>query len=143
METSTTKRMSGLQSKIPDIEKTLQTVQFLAKQHSVGEDGDEDGDGEPLEAHFELNDTLFAKAHVPKTREVYLWLGANVMLSYGLEEAEGLLGEKLEAARRSLANCREDLDFLREQITVCCCEILFHCIFGFGRGFWCGIGLVG
>lgn len=30
---------------------------------------------DPIEATFELNDTLFAKAHVPPTEEVYLWLG--------------------------------------------------------------------
>jgi len=54
---------------------------------------------------------------VPKTDEVYLWLGANVMLSYPLTEAEELLGSKLEAAQFSLANCEEDLNFLREQVT--------------------------
>lgn len=43
---------------------------------------------------------------------------ANVMLAYPLSEAEELLLGKLEAARSSLANCEEDLDFLREQITV-------------------------
>lgn len=43
---------------------------------------------------------------------------ANVMLSYPLPEAESLLDSKLEVAKSSLANCEEDLDFLREQITV-------------------------
>jgi len=51
--------------------------------------------------------------------EVYLWLGANVMLAYPLDEAETMLAEKLTAAEASLANCEEDLEFLREQITVC------------------------
>lgn len=43
---------------------------------------------------------------------------ANVMLSYPIDEAEELLSTKLSAAKQSLANCEEDLDFLREQITV-------------------------
>jgi hypothetical protein len=43
-------------------------------------------DAEPLETTFELNDTLYAKALVPPTDEVYLWLGANVMLAYPFEE---------------------------------------------------------
>jgi hypothetical protein len=42
------------------------------------------------------------------------------MLSYPIDEAEELLSTKLAAAKKSLANCEEDLDFLREQITVCC-----------------------
>ena len=60
---------------------------------------------------------MYAKAEVPPTDEVYLWLGANVMLSYPLDEAVSLLGDKLSAAQKSLDNCDEDLDFLREQVT--------------------------
>lgn len=55
---------------------------------------------------------------MPPTDEVYLWLGASVMLAYPIDEAETLLESKFEAARQNLANCEEDLDFLREQITV-------------------------
>ena len=72
---------------------------------------------DPLETTFELNDTLYAKAEVPPTDEVYLWLGANVMLAYPLDEAVSLLGDKLSGAQKSLDNCDEDLDFLREQVT--------------------------
>jgi SpoU rRNA methylase family enzyme len=43
---------------------------------------------------------------------------ANVMLAYPIDEAEALLDSKLQAAKQSLSNCEEDLDFLREQITV-------------------------
>lgn len=73
-----------------------------------------------LETNFELNDTLYARASISPadTEEVYLWLGANVMLAYPLDEAETMLDEKLSAAEASLGNCEEDLEFLREQITV-------------------------
>lgn len=40
------------------------------------------------------------------------------MLAYPLGEAETMLDEKLNAAESSLQNCEEDLEFLREQITV-------------------------
>ena len=40
------------------------------------------------------------------------------MLSYPIAEAASLLDTKLDAARSGLTNCEEDLDFLREQITV-------------------------
>jgi hypothetical protein len=40
------------------------------------------------------------------------------MLSYPIDEAEELLQSKLNAAQTSLSNCEEDLDFIREQITV-------------------------
>lgn len=40
------------------------------------------------------------------------------MLAYPIPEAEALLEQKLDAAKQSLRNCEDDLDFLREQITV-------------------------
>ncbi|MCJ1475140.1 peptide chain release factor 1 [Lambiella insularis] len=108
MEVNTQRRSAGIKDKVPDIQKTLDTVRFLKTREP---------DSDPIEATFELNDTLYAKAHVPYTEEVYLWLGANVMLAYPIPEAETLLEGKLDAARQNLSNCEEDLDFLREQIT--------------------------
>ncbi|KAL5353995.1 peptide chain release factor 1 [Pseudogymnoascus australis] len=108
MEANQQRRAAGLKDKMPDIQKTLDTVRFLKTRKS---------DSDPIEATFELNDTLYAKAHIPPTEEVYLWLGANVMLSYPVDEAEVLLNSKLSSAKTSLSNCEEDLDFLREQIT--------------------------
>jgi prefoldin subunit 5 len=109
MQQNTQRRAAGLKDKIPDIQKTLETVRFLKSRKD---------DAEPLETTFELNDTLYAKAEVPPTDELYLWLGANVMLSYSIPEAEELLQSKLSTAKQSLGTCEEDLDFLREQITV-------------------------
>src|SRR5690349_20652266 len=109
MQQNTQRRAAGLKDKIPDIQKTLETVRFLKSRKD---------DAEPIETTFELNDTLYAKAEVPPSDEVYLWLGANVMLAYPLPEAEELLKSKLSTAKHSLSTCEEDLDFLREQITV-------------------------
>ncbi|KAF7943488.1 hypothetical protein EAE96_011412 [Botrytis aclada] len=108
MEVNQQKRIAGLKINMPDIQKTLDTVRFL-KTRKEGAD--------PIQATFELNDTLYAKATIPATEEVYLWLGANVMLAYPIDEAEELLSNRLAAAKQSFANCEEDLDFLREQIT--------------------------
>ncbi|KAK3400533.1 Prefoldin subunit-domain-containing protein [Sordaria brevicollis] len=108
MEQNLQRRVVGLKDKMPDIQKTLDTVRFLQMRK------DEE---DPIETTFELNETLHAKAKIPPTDEVYIWLGANVMLSYPIEEAEQLLDSKLKAATTSLQNCEEDLDFLREQIT--------------------------
>ncbi|KAL8375913.1 hypothetical protein RB595_007165 [Gaeumannomyces hyphopodioides] len=108
MELNLQRRVAGLKGKLPDIEKTLETVRFL-KLRKEGDD--------PIETTFELNDTLYTKAEIPPTDEVFLWLGANVMLSYPIAEAEELLVSKEGAAKQSLANCEEDLEFLREQIT--------------------------
>ncbi|CAL5870290.1 uncharacterized protein PFLUO_LOCUS4525 [Penicillium psychrofluorescens] len=112
MEANTQRRAQGLREKLPDIKKTLEMVRFLKLRKETSAPG-------PLDTNFELNDTLYARATISPTDtdEVYLWLGANVMLAYPLPEAESMLQEKLTAAEQSLANCDEDLEFLREQIT--------------------------
>ena len=90
MEQNLQRRVVGLKDKLPDIRKTLDTVRFL-KLRTVGRRQiflDADGaDGEllwqpesdPIETTFELNDTLYAKAEVPPTEEVYLWLGVGLL----------------------------------------------------------------
>jgi hypothetical protein len=45
-------------------------------------------------------------------------LQANTMLMYPLGEAVLLLSEKLSTAKKNLNNIKEDLEFLREQVTV-------------------------
>ncbi|ODN96388.1 prefoldin subunit [Cryptococcus wingfieldii CBS 7118] len=112
MEVTIGNRRKALLNKVPDIEQTLQVVKFLQqrRQKALGES--------PLKTLFELNDTLFAEAEVSENGEVGLWLGANTMLMYPLQEAVELLSSKLSAAQRSLGETAEDLEWLREQITV-------------------------
>jgi len=133
MDHNLTQRRRGLEEKIPDIKKTLSMVEYLQERRegkSAVSDGDDSSDDDelddddleqqkkPLRTTFELNDTLYAEAELEDTDTVYLWLGANVMLSYKLPAAITLLRSKLQAAEGSLASVVEDLEFLREQITV-------------------------
>jgi len=128
MDTNLAQRRAGLEEKIPDIRKTLNMVEFLQerrerKNGNNEDDLDDEGDGsdKPLKTTFELNDTLFAEAELEESDTVYLWLGANVMLSYKIPAAISLLQSKLEIAEKSLSTTIEDLEFLREQLT--CMEV--------------------
>ncbi|PPQ82778.1 hypothetical protein CVT25_009273 [Psilocybe cyanescens] len=131
MDSSLTQRRASLEEKIPDIRKTLDMVEYLQERREgkskaqdneddLEEDLEEEGDGpaKPLTTTFELNDTLYAEAELEDTDTVYLWLGANVMLSYKLPAAIALLKAKLDTAQTSLNNTIEDLEFLREQLTI-------------------------
>ncbi|KAI9094664.1 Prefoldin alpha-like protein [Phlyctochytrium arcticum] len=110
MEVHLLQRKKSLETKIPEIKKTLDMVNFLVSNQDSST---------PLETHYELNDTLFAKSTInpSETRVVYLWLGANVMLEYPTAEAQTLLDSKLTSAKLSLEQVGEDLEFLRDQIT--------------------------
>jgi prefoldin subunit 5 len=134
MQQNVEKRAQGLREKLPEIRNTLDVVRFLRRRREANgfgegklgvekleiENDEEDGkDTDSIETTFPLSDTLYAKAKItPSTLDsVYLWLGANVMVSYPLAEAEELLREKVAKAKDSLGAAEEDLEFLRVQIT--------------------------
>ncbi|KAF9023826.1 Prefoldin, subunit 3 [Hymenopellis radicata] len=131
MDANLAQRRQGLEEKIPDYQKTLDMVEYLQERREGKDKAADDADdlddndddvaetsAKPLRTTFELNETLYAEAELKDTDTVYLWLGANVMLSYPIPEAIELLKSKLSAAEKSLANTIEDLEFLREQLTV-------------------------
>ena len=124
MEANVQRRAAGLREKLPEMESTLSTIQFLRKKNQqqegrLDEDDGEGGAAGDLEATFSLSETLYAKASlvVKDLAEVYLWLGANVMVAYPLGEAEGMLAARVEKAKQTLTACEEDMEFLRVQIT--------------------------
>ncbi|WVY93670.1 hypothetical protein V8G54_032758 [Vigna mungo] len=67
---------------------------------------------------FEVSEGIYSRARIEETDSVCLWLGANVMLEYSLEEATGLLQKNLDNARASLEVLIADLQFLRDQVTI-------------------------
>ncbi|KIX06911.1 uncharacterized protein Z518_04887 [Rhinocladiella mackenziei CBS 650.93] len=134
MQRNVERRAVGLKEKLPEMKRTLEVVRFIKKRRKIiaerkekGADEDELDDKlegkkttpDDIETTFSLQDTLYAKATIKPAEigEVYLWLGANVMVAYPLDEAEELLQGKLDKAKGSLAAAEEDLEFLRIQIT--------------------------
>ena len=71
-----------------------------------------------MDTNFLISDNIWAKAKIPNdTGRVGLWLGANVMVEYGFDEAIKLLEQNLENAMTRLKQSDEDLNFLKDQIT--------------------------
>ncbi|CAH0553748.1 unnamed protein product [Brassicogethes aeneus] len=105
MEYNLLSKKKRLQTQVPELKRSLTTIEKLEQQK------------EEFEAQFLLSDQVFAKALVPPTENVCLWLGANVMLEYTLEDAKGLLSKNIEAASKNLGYVEHDLDFLRDQFT--------------------------
>lgn len=143
MQQNVERRQAGLREKLPEMKGTLMVVRFLRRKRKAAledkkaltsngsadgvedleledeEDGSKKLNAQEIETTFSLQDTLYAKAKVrpAEVDEVYLWLGANVMVAYPLEEAEDLLQGKVDRAKESLKAAEEDLEFLRVQIT--------------------------
>merc|ERR1711872_197197 len=108
MEANLVQKKVRLTTQVPDIKSTLAAIKCL-KSKKDSED--------PLQTQFMLSDQVFVNAKIPATDKVCLWLGANVMLEYDIEDADALLKNNLEAAQNNLTSLNDDLCYLRDQIT--------------------------
>ncbi|XP_077976857.1 prefoldin subunit 3-like [Glandiceps talaboti] len=108
MELNLLQRKKRLLTQLPDTRNALDIVKHLQTKQNTGED---------MKTHFLLAEQVYCKAEIKPTDKVCLWLGANVMLEYDLEDARKLLDRNVTAASKSLKQVDEDLDFLRDQYT--------------------------
>lgn len=108
MELNLAQKKRRLKGQIPEIKQTLEILKYMQKKKESTTS---------LETRFLLADNLYCKALVPPTDKVCLWLGANVMLEYDIDEAQALLEKNLSTATKNLDSLEEDLDFLRDQFT--------------------------
>nr|ABQ18252.1 putative prefoldin [Lygus lineolaris] len=108
MEFNLISKRRRLKTQIPDLERSVDMIQTLMKHQNSSDN---------LKTNFLLSEQVFVKASVPPTDKVCLWLGANVMLEYTLEDAMKLLNKNMEAAKEHLSFVEHDLDFLRDQFT--------------------------
>ena len=108
-ENSLRGQKNSLKAKAPEIRRTLEAVQMLQAKRKAGES---------MDTRFVLGDTVHATATIEPTDSVNLWLGANVMLEYPIDEAEALLKKNHEQAIANKKQLEEDMGFVRDQITV-------------------------
>jgi len=95
-----------MQAKQPEIARSLAAVRRLKKARA---------DSETLDTTFSLSDNVLARADVPPTESVYLWLGVGVMVEYSLDEAEETLQTNLTEVKAKEKVYDEDLRLVREQ----------------------------
>lgn len=97
-----------LMGKLPEIQKAEEAVVLLLRKRDAEQD---------LLVDFAISDQVFAKAKVPVTSTVNLWLGANVMLEYPLEEAKELLGQNVKNCKDNLKQNQHELELVKDSIT--------------------------
>jgi len=109
MEASLTRQQESLKEKIKDIDEALIVVRGLVQRRNQSK--------EEFTTYYQLADSVYSEAVVPPTDTVCLWLGANVLLEYPLDEAVTLLESNLNSAQESVVGLRGDVEYLRRQIT--------------------------
>ena len=76
------------------------------------------GDETSTTVKYQLTEATFADAEVVAPESVYLWLGANVMLEYPLDEAKELLETNVKACESGLEANTRDVAVLKDNITI-------------------------
>lgn len=109
MEANIARNSEGLKGKLPDIEKAIETIEYMEKKEKNA----------ALNVDYMVSNNLWAKAEVHVPESVFLWLGADIMCEYSLKEAKELLNSNLEKAKNNLKVNESDLDFIKDQMTVC------------------------
>ncbi|XP_065201993.1 prefoldin subunit 3 [Planococcus citri] len=110
MELNLLAKKKRLKNQMPDLEKSLDMIHLLKKRKAEASE-------EKIMTEFLLSEQLYSKAVIKPSDTVYLWLGANVMLEYSLDDAAELLTKNIETAKKQEASVEQDLDFLRDQFT--------------------------
>ena len=104
LEVNLLQKRARIRRQMPDFEKSIEVIKLLVTKNE-------------LNTHFLMSSQLYSKARIPPTETVCLWLGANVMLEYPLDEAKALLTKNLSTSTSNLKQIEIDLEFLRDQIT--------------------------
>lgn len=89
------KYKESMKYKIPEIEKAVKLIDYLRSKKDTEE---------CLETNYLLTDGIFSRAKLNKgVNNVCLLLGADIMVEYGLDEAEGLLKKNLSNALQNVS----------------------------------------
>jgi len=108
IEGSMTSQKARLLEKLPEFKNSLMLLDLLIAHKEKGE---------PLETTHLLSDEVYARAIVDNPEKVSLWLGANVMVEYELEEAKAFIRANQANINETLAELTEELSFVKDQIT--------------------------
>mmetsp|Transcript_1586 Transcript_1586/g.2455 ORF Transcript_1586/g.2455 Transcript_1586/m.2455 type:complete len:190 (-) Transcript_1586:120-689(-) len=104
-------------SKMPEIEKNLEVIEFLQENGKADLSAET---SESINVTFPFGDTLHIDCQLEKSSSSPLgvWLGANVMVEYSCDEAKELLMRNQSRLRTNIQNTTTDIAFVREQIIV-------------------------
>lgn len=109
MKSQINQHIEKIKDKIPGVEKTLEAINYLEKKQK----------GSTVNVDYMISNNLWGKAELTVTDSVYVWLGADVMCEYSLNEAKDMLNKNLSNANSIIKNDMEDLRFITDQITIC------------------------
>jgi len=111
IEASFSQQRARIQENLLDYKKSLAALEILQEQKAKG------SSSSPMNVTYKLDENIYSRAVIDNVDKVCIWLGANIMVEYELDEGEKLLKSNLTGMENLDKEIGEELDFLRDQIT--------------------------
>lgn len=108
-EVHLSQRKASIHSKLPETKQSLDLLAVLISKRDQEK---------VMEVDYCLSDNVYSSCEISSENDkVGLWLGANVMVEYGYEEAVAMLTKNYENGEKRLKSLDAELGFVKEQIT--------------------------
>ncbi|TNJ28771.1 putative Prefoldin subunit 3 [Giardia muris] len=102
------KQRDGLRASTAELRENLDAISHLQDRFEEASE---------VDVRYELAAGVYARARIPRTDRISLWLGSGVMVEYPPEEARALLSKNLAEADAAITDLEQNIQFLKEQAT--------------------------
>ena len=102
-------KMSKIDQK-DEMKKNIKVCKYLKEKAKSGES--------EIKTQFEVSDQLYSEGTIKEFDNVAIWLGANVMMEFPIDEAIEFLEKRIVISDEKINGLQNDIDFTRRQINI-------------------------
>ena len=93
-----------------EMKKNIKVCEYLKEKRKSGES--------EIKTQFEVSDQLYSEGTIKEFDNVAIWLGANVMMEFPIDEAVQFLEKRIVISKQKIDDLQSDIDFTRKQINI-------------------------
>ena len=110
MESQLVKQKMSKVDQQNEMKKNIKVCKYLKEKAS-------EGAGE-IKTQFEVSDQLYSEGTIKEFDNVAIWLGANVMMEFPIDEAVEFLEKRIVISIEKIKVLQSDIDFTRKQMNI-------------------------
>ncbi|CAD5207888.1 unnamed protein product [Bursaphelenchus xylophilus] len=122
VENAIQERRSRLLANLPDFENSLNYIETAKAAKEKGKT--------ELRMLYKLDENAYQRAKIDDLEKVVLLLGSNTFAEFTLDEAKELLTSNINGINRVMELLKEELNWVRDQITTC--EVSIAHLYNYG-----------
>mmetsp|Transcript_28378 Transcript_28378/g.46618 ORF Transcript_28378/g.46618 Transcript_28378/m.46618 type:complete len:237 (+) Transcript_28378:48-758(+) len=108
MESQLVKQKVGKIDQQKEMKKNVEACRYLQQKR--------DNDDSEIQTQFEVSDQLYSYGSIKEYENVAIWLGADVMMEFPIDEAIEFLQRRIQMSDERITALQTDIDFTRKQI---------------------------